>query len=283
MGYPLIESPIGALVFVNGDYYPVTSPEVNAFKEPYDKLSYYETIRLIDGRPLFWEEHLARLEKSVSSDSSDNISLEGIVEDIREFLKKTSGKCLSSLRIVAAADYRVIHYVDIKLPSGEDFDKGIVTASLNWERQDPNVKAFRGDYKAAVAKVFSETNAFELILADNGGKLYEGSKSNFFAIVDGKVYSAPDNKILIGITRNRVIESLKAQALDLNTGMFTLDELKENNAALFVSSTPFDILPIASVDGIVFNSASNPVLQGIMKAYKDAQERYLNGNKFLEA
>ena len=253
MGYPLIESPIGALVFVNGDYYPVTSPEVNALKEPYDKLSYYETIRLIDGRPLFWEEHLARLEKSVSSDSSDNISLEGI------------------------------HYVDIKLPSGEDFDKGIVSASLNWERQDPNVKAFRGDYKAAVAKVFSETNAFELILADNGGKLYEGSKSNFFAIVDGKVYSAPDNKILIGITRNRVIESLKAQALDLNTGMFTLDELKENNAALFVSSTPFDILPIASVDGIVFNSASNPVLQGIMKAYKDAQERYLNGNKFLEA
>ena len=283
MGYPLIESPIGALVFINGDYYQVASPEVTALKEPYGKLAYYETIRLIDGAPLFWEEHLARLQRSVSSDIEDKISLDGITDDIREFLKKTSGKCFSSLRIVVAADYRVIHYVDIKLPSADDFAKGIVTASLCWERQDPNIKAFRGDYKAAVAKVFEDTGAFEIVLADNEGRLYEGSKSNFFAIVDGNVYSAPDDKILIGITRNRVMEALKAQGLELNTGMFSLNELKESNAALFVSSTPFDILPIASVDGIGFESASNPVLLGIIKAYKDAQTRYLNENNFLEA
>jgi branched-chain amino acid aminotransferase len=282
MGYPLIESPIGALVFINGDYYPVTSAEVEALKDPYDKLSYYETIRLIGGRPLFWEEHLARLERSVSSDTEDVISLDGMVEDIRGFLMKTSGKCFSSLRIVAAADYRVIHYVDIKLPAKEDFDKGIVSASLCWERQAPNIKAFRGDYKAAVAKVFEDTNAFELILADNNGKLYEGSKSNFFAIVDGTVYSAPDDKILIGITRNRVIEALKDQHLDLKTDMFTLNELKESNASLFVSSTPFDILPVASVDGIEFDSARNPVLQGIMRSYKESQVKYLSENKFLE-
>ena len=283
MGYPLIESPIGALVFVNGDYYPVTSSEVKALEEPYGKLAYYETIRLMEGRPLFWEEHLARLEKSVSSDIEDKISLDGIADDIREFLKKTSGKCFSSLRIVVAAEYRVIHFVDIKLPSEKDFADGIVTASLKWERQDPNIKAFRGDYKAAVAEVFEEKAPFEVVLTDNNGRLYEGSKSNFFAVVDGKVYSAPDDKILIGITRNRVMESLKSQGLELNTGMFTLSELKENNAALFVSSTPFDILPIASVDGIEFSSAADPVLQGIMKAYKDAQERYLNENNFLEA
>ncbi|MBP5655906.1 MAG: aminotransferase class IV [Clostridiales bacterium] len=283
MGYPLVEHPVGAQVFVNGSYFAVSSPEVAVLQEPYDKLAYYETIRLMDKTPLFWEEHLERLSKSVSSDLSDSITLEGIVEDIKDFLTKVPNEDYRSLRIVASPDYRVIHYVDITLPTEEDFKSGISAASLLWERQDPNIKAFRGDYKAAVAAVFDETEAFEVVLADNDGRLYEGSKSNFFAIVDGAVYSAPDDKILIGITRRRVMEALDKEGIELKIGTFTLNELKESGAALFVSSTPFDILPIASVDGVEFSSADNAVLKRIMSAYAGQTAEYITDNKFWEA
>ena len=283
MGYPLVEHPVGAQVFVNGSYFAVSSPEVAVLQEPYDKLAYYETIRLMDKTPLFWEEHLERLSKSVSSDLSDSITLEGIVEDIKDFLTKVPNEDYRSLRIVASPDYRVIHYVDITLPTEEDFKSGISAASLLWERQDPNIKAFRGDYKAAVAAVFDETEAFEVVLADNDGRLYEGSKSNFFAIVDGAVYSAPDDKILIGITRRRVMEALDKEGIELKIGTFTLNELKESGAALLVSSTPFDILPIASVDGVEFSSADNAVLKRIMSAYAGQTAEYITDNKFWEA
>ena len=283
MGYPLVEHPVGSQVFVNGRYYAVSSPEVTVLQEPYDKLAYYETIRLMDKTPLFLEEHLERLSKSVSSDPSNPISLDGIVEDIRDFLTKVPQEDHRSLRIVVSPDYRAIHYVDITLPSEEDFKNGITTASLLWERQDPNVKAFRGDYKAAVAAVFDQTDAFEVILADNSGRLYEGSKSNFFAIVDGAVYSASDDKILIGITRRRVMEALVREGIELKIGTFTLNELKEAGAALFVSSTPFDILPIATVDGVEFDSADNAVLKRIMSAYAGQAAEYITDNKFWEA
>ena len=283
MAYPLIENICGNRIFLNGKFYDVDSPEAEALKEPYAKLSYYETLRLIDNTPLFIEEHMARLDHSVASDNDAAISLEGLVDDIRTFLKTVPDQTQSSLRIVVADKIRLIHYVDITLPTEEDFSKGIRTASLCWEREDPNIKAFRGDYKSAVAKVFEDTGAFEVILADNDGYLYEGSKSNFFAVVDGAIYSAPDNKILIGITRKRVMEALSSLDLELQTGMFSLNELKEHGAAMFVSSTPFDILPIGSVDGIEFDSADNEVVKSIMKAYKDAQMKYVNDNKFMEA
>ena len=283
MAYPLIENISGSLIFLNGEFYDADSPEALALKEPYASLSYYETLRLIGNTPLFIEEHMARLDKSVASDPDADISLAGLVDDIRTFLKAVPDPKQSSLRIVVADKIRLIHYVDIALPTEEDFRYGVRTASLCWEREDPNIKAFRGDYKSAVAKVFEDTGAFEVILADNDGNLYEGSKSNFFAVIDGAVYSAPDNKILIGITRKRVMEALRSLDLKLQTGMFTLNELKEHGAAMFVSSTPFDILPIASVDGIDFDSAENAVVKEIMNAYKASQMRYIDENNFLEA
>ena len=99
--------------------------------------------------------------------------------------------------------------------------------------------------------------------------------SNLFVIMDGKVYSAPDDKILIGITRRRVIEALKRSGLELHTGMFTMDELIKGNAAIFVSSTPFDILPVTYIDDNTFDSVSNPLLKMISEAYAGYTEEYI--------
>ena len=159
------------------------------------------------------------------------------------------------------------------------FENGINTSLLKWERQTPNLKIFRGDYKNTVNEKFKSENAhgkpFELVLSDNSGKLYEGSMSNLFVIMDGKVYSAPDEKILIGITRRRVIEALKRSGLELQTGMFTMDELVKGNAAIFVSSTPFDILPVTYIDDHTFNSVNDPLLNMISEAYAGYTEEYI--------
>ena len=75
------------------------------------------------------------------------------------------------------------------------------------------------------------------------------------------------------------MSSLKKAGIELCEGTFTLDELVSNDAALFVSSTPIDILPVTYVEDKVFNSVSNPILTQISREYRSITEQYIMSNK----
>ena len=283
MQFPVIESPLGDYIYLNGRLIGSGSEEANELKRPTDDIKYYETVRIKTGVLLFIEDHLLRLSKSVKGIEDFYVDTAFISDESKRFIRDIAFRGEGNLRIVLTKDKLVLHICEANIPSEECFEMGINTNILNWERVDPNLKVFRGDYKAAVADAFSREGAFgapyEVLLTDRDNKIYEGSKSNFFAIIDGAVYSAADDKILIGITRNRVISSLNKVRVPLKTGTFTLEELKEKDAALFVSSTPFDILPITSVEGVVFNSVGNSILTQISREYRAITDKYISDNK----
>ena len=283
MNYPVIEKPLGDRYYVNGDMISPDSEAARQLAVPTEEVKYYETIRIKDGVLLFVEDHLARLSKSVKGIEDFAVDTEYIMDQARKYIKDIAFNSEGNLRIVLTSDKLVFHICEANIPSAENFKWGINTNILNWERVDPNLKVFRGDYKAAVAEAFGRVNKqglpYEVLLTDKNDKIYEGSKSNFFAIIGDKVYSAPDDKILIGITRNRVMSSLDKAGIELVTSTFTLSELKAENAALFVSSTPFDILPISYVEGNKFNSVNNGILTQISREYLAATEEYIMRNK----
>ena len=283
MQYPIIEQPLGAKYYLDGKLIDADSVSALELLKPSDVVKYYETIRIKDGVLLFIEDHMSRLSKSVKGIEDFAVDTEYISGEAKKFLKDVDFKEEGNLRIVLTNDKLVIHICEGHIPPQELFSTGIATNILNWERVDPNLKVFRGDYKAAVAECFSRAGKYglpyELLLTDRNNKVYEGSKSNFFAIIGNKVYSAPDDKILIGITRSRVMSSLKKAGIELCEGTFTLDELVSNDAALFVSSTPFDILPVTYVEDKVFNSVSNPILTQISREYRSITEQYIMSNK----
>lgn len=279
MAYPLMEHPSGTEFFFDGSFYDVCSDKAKELSKPTDDRTYYETVRIKRGVLLFLEDHMARLTKSVEGLENFPLDTKDISDKAYSYLKKLDFSEDGNIRIVLTKDHLLIHLVEVNVPDKSKFENGINTSLFQWERQTPNLKIFRGDYKNAVNEKFRTENAhgkpFELVLSDNDGKLYEGSMSNLFVIMDGKVYSAPDNKILIGITRRRVIEALKRSGLELHTGMFTMDELVKGNAAIFVSSTPFDILPVTYIDDNTFDSVSNPLLKMISEAYAGYTEEYI--------
>lgn len=279
MAYPLMEHPSGDKFFFDGAFYNVCSDKADELSKPTDDRTYYETVRIRRGVLLFLEDHMARLTKSVKGLEDFPIDTKDISDKAYSFLKRISFGKDGNIRIVLTKDHLLIHLVDVNVPDRSMFENGINTSLLKWERQTPNLKIFRGDYKNTVNEKFKTENAhgkpFELVLSDNEGKLYEGSMSNLFVIMDGKVYSAPDDKILIGITRRRVIEALKRSGLELTTGMFTMDKLVKGNAAIFVSSTPFDILPVTYIDDHTFDSVNNPLLNMISEAYAGYTEEYI--------
>lgn len=284
MAYPLVESCILDSVYVNGKIYSIEDSDISWVKEPTDSMTYYETIRILNSRLLFIEDHLTRLKASVKGEEDFEFNADFVKSESVSFVKNMSESGCdlknANLRVVLTRDNLIIHICEANIPSDEQKKSGIVTRILNWERVAPNIKVFRGDYKQKVAETFSMDTSFgtpyEVLLTNNSGKLYEGSKSNLFVIVGDTVYSETDDKILIGITRKRVLEALNNSGLKLEYKTFTLDEIKQNNAAVFVSSTPFDILPIYSIDDTVIDSSANVNLQKISKAYDEAVSNYMN-------
>ena len=284
MAYPLLESPIGSFYLYDGKKITSDSEEAKRLLIPTDEVTYYETLRVKHGVPLFFEDHLRRLEKSVAGIENFDVDIDAIHEKSTSFINEFDPDFDGSLRIVLTKSHLLIHACEANIPDAKLFEVGINTLTLKWERVAPNIKVFRGDYKAAVAERFSQENAhgkpYELILKDNEDKLYEGSKSNLFVIKDGVVYSAPDEKILLGITRNRVMKALQASGAELKIGMFTLDEIvSDKDAALFVSSTPFDILPIKYIDGYELNSEGNALLKSIQNSYQRLADEYIESAK----
>ena len=282
MAYPLMEHLTGNGFLYCGKYYRVSSELTESLQRPVDIKTYYETVRVKDGVLLFVEDHLARLVKSVKGLENFPVDTAGILSEAYSLIDM-DGVTDGSIRIVLTKEILLIHQADITLPSEELFEQGINTSLLNWERQTPNLKIFRGDYKTKVNEKFREANShgfpFELVLSDNEGRLYEGSMSNLFIIRDGQVYSAPDEKILIGITRKRVMEALKRSGLELQIGMFRPDELDPAKDAVFVSSTPFDILPVRYIDDYEFRSSDNQILKMISKMYREYTSEYIDAAK----
>lgn len=282
MQFPVIEKPLGSTYYLNGQLISSDSEPAKELSVPTDEIKYYETIRIKDGVLLFIEDHLKRLSGSVKGIEDFPVDTDKISSEARKYLKDTGFREEGNLRIVITSDKTVFHICEGYIPAPEVFASGISANILNWERVDPNLKVFRGDYKSAVAEAFDREGPhglpYEVLLTDRDNKIYEGSKSNFFAIIGDKVYSAPDNKILIGITRSRVMESLDKAGTSLATGTFTLDELCENNASLFVSSTPFDILPVTYVEDRHFDSVGNCVLTQISNEYRKITEEYIKRN-----
>ncbi len=285
MAYPLLESPLGSKFYFDGSYIDSNSIEAESLKVPTDEVTYYETVRIKDNVLLFFEDHLARLKKSVQGIENFDFDFDSIEDISYSFLREVASEFVNgNLRIVLTKSHLLIHICEAFIPEEECFKNGVNSLILNWERVDPNIKVFRGDYKTAVADVFASCNEYghpyEVLLTDSNNKLYEGSKSNLFVIVGNKVYSAPDEKILLGITRNRVLSSLTKAGGELVIGTFTLNEIKDrDDVAVFVSSTPFDILPIAHIDGVEFNSASNPLLVKISEAYLATTSEYIKKAK----
>ena len=282
MAYPLMEHLTGNGFLYCGKYYRVSSELTESLQRPVDIKTYYETVRVMDGVLLFVEDHLARLVKSVKGLENFPVDTAGILSEAYSLIDM-DGVTDGSIRIVLTKESLLIHQADITLPSEELFEQGINTSLLNWERQTPNLKIFRGDYKTKVNEKFREANShglpFELVLSDNEGRLYEGSMSNLFIIRDGQVYSAPDEKILIGITRKRVMEALKRSGFELQIGMFRPDELDPAKDAVFVSSTPFDILPVRYIDDYEFRSSDNGILKMISKMYREYTSEYIDAAK----
>lgn len=252
----------------NGQIFPIK----DFIDEDYKEKIIYEVLRVVNGRAVFLKDHLSRMKKSFQLINREfpysKEELESLIKEVID----ANGGVIGNIKITyntTNGNFK-IYYIMHSYPSKEFYKKGIKVILYYGERENPNLKIVSTGFRAKIAEKMKEANAHEALLVDRNGNITEGSKSNFFAIKNGKLITEKAENVLKGITRDKIFKIAKELNIEVVESEIRADEIK-NLDAIFISGTSVAILPIAQVDDMSFD-VNNEVLRKIMNLYEELLE-----------
>ncbi|WP_369413894.1 aminotransferase class IV [Belliella alkalica] len=130
---------------------------------------------------------------------------------------------------------------ELLFPEKEKYEKGVKLLSAEHVRMIADIKTTNYAFPVWLSPSWKENGAEDVIYHFNG-VVSESSRSNIFMVKNGSI-STPNNHILHGITRKRVLEL----APECNIRSITFEELLDADE-LFITSTTKKILPITVID-----------------------------------
>ena len=273
-----MEDNAGKIYLINGAEYKASEMEKQDKKSG---RAAYEVIRVINGVPLFYQDHYERMKGTIETIGSPMaISAEQLAEDIKKLLMLNEiNNC--NVKIIMYTEgqnqKRLLYISKSYYPTEEETNAGTITGLLRLERQNPNAKLINQAYKDAVNTKMQESGYFEVILVDSSGRITEGSRSNAFFVIDNKIFTAPGEFVLKGITRKYVIDACKNAGYEVIEQFVGADYLQKIDGA-FLSGTSIKVLPIASIDKLTLNSSANPVVAAVRREYNILIEKYIDNN-----
>ena len=229
----------------------------------------YEVIRVIEGKPLFYEAHYDRMVNSCNlSNTEFKISKDSLEKNI-ELLIKVNKVKEGNLKITFKGKEEVLRIFFIKhsYPTEDMYALGVKTILYHGERTNPNAKIINNDFRKDVQEKIDEAKAFEAILVNGENNITEGSKSNIFLIKDDMLFTSRVELVLPGVTRTEIIKVAKKNNIKVVEKNISRDTLEEFDAA-FISGTSPNILPVSEVNDIKYN-INNKLLRQLMSLFED--------------
>ena len=230
----------------------------------------YEVLRVMEGVPVFFGDHFQRLDNSCKLiDKNIDIEIGVLFQNLLDLIKKNQ---ISEGNVMIRFVFNnnninvIIYFIPHSYPVEKVYHDGVNVGFLNAERNNPEAKVEQG-IKELASGMLKDGALYEVFLVDNDGFVTEGSRSNFFLIKDNKLYSAPLNKILKGITLSKVLELAKHYKTEVVFDLIGKDEFGNFESA-FITGTSPKILPVAQAGDYKFN-VNHPLLRRIMKHYDE--------------
>jgi len=245
--------------------------------------SFYEVIRVIDGVPLFFEEHIQRLIQSLNLLNyvlpSDENTIKKQIHTLIQINKCYTYNVKIVVNQLNDKDPNLfIYFITSTYPNKDQYEKGVHSILYKAERENPNAKVIATSFRDAVNTCIKSANAYEALLVNQKGKITEGSRSNMFFVKNNVFYTSPSKDVLVGITRSRVIQLCSQLGYEVKEQEIPVSFLDEIDG-LFLTGTSPKVLPIASVDTHQYDSSNNSAILALQKAYDDLINSYINKNK----
>ena len=222
--------------------------------------SVFESLRTYDRHPFHLDLHLMRLYRSARLIEMEiPWSSEQIASVVREIIERNTYRH-AAIRLLATGG----ESEDGMLPSGEPmlvvlitplgerdmdrFAEGCQLITTKLQRISPEAKT--ANYIAAVRalKEAVRHGAADALFVNERGHVLEATRSNFF-IFRGDTLITPRRGILMGITRNVVIELARSK-FTIEERPILLEELALADEA-FITSSSKEITPVVQIDDLI--------------------------------
>jgi branched-chain amino acid aminotransferase len=258
---------------------------VDDFGEMSEAPAVYEVLRLIDGVPLFLDEHLLRLQQSAAlmhqqlettldalksgllQLARKNEIKEGNIRITVTFPKEDQGSCRQELYA-----FFVLHHY----PTSDEYLQGYTMRSLQLERAKPNAKVVNTSLTQQAEALKKASGADEVLLVNQLGLVTEGSKSNFFFVINEALQTAPLDLVLGGITRQKVLQLCTNNNIRCIEKAIKIDALGQVQAA-FITGTSPRVMPVRRIDDHELD-VKNPFVQKVMDLYNQLIEEAIRNS-----
>lgn len=285
------------LCYLNGVYGPLRDAKVSVLDRGFvfgDGL--YEVVPVYDGKLFRFDEHLARLNRSLTKVRISNPHSAGEwlercrkliasmadrdgVRDQLIYIQVTRGVALRDHVMPADISPTVFMMVSaMKPPAAEQRHHGVacVTArDFRWERGDIKSTSLLGNVLAR--QLSADHGAIETILFRDGF-LTEAAASNVWVVHEGAVLGAPKSEhVLEGIRYELIRELCEENGIAYN--LRPIPEADVGTAdELLLSSATKEILPVTTLDGDAVGHGAmrgkpGPVYSRLFEAYQRAKTR----------
>lgn len=242
--------------FLNGKFVSedqlLISPRDLGFSRGYGVCDF---LRTYHGRPFLLEQHIDRLFQSAMLMSmSMPWEREEIKNRVQETLEKNTSDEEKYIKIIISggvsrsifpgSDPSIVIIIDSAEPHDDLlYKKGATVLTKKYERTTPDAKST--NYTEGVRQLMEakKTGATECIYYGDL-QVFEGVKSNVFALIDGKLLT-PKSNVLSGVTREVLLDILDLHVPVLAQD-FTLSDLR-GASEIFITGSATEILPITSI------------------------------------
>lgn len=276
-------------IWINGDVMPLAEASIGVEDRGFQFADgVYEVVRIYNGRPFTMREHLERLERSAAGIEMplprpvDEIAreIEALIArsglwDGMVYLQATRGCCPRNHVWNDQTPGTLLFYVRQLPPAREPGEgEGVKLHPVTDERWKrcwiksiallPNVLAKNAAVRAG---------ADEAVFVDNG-LVSECSASNLFAVIGGKLITAPvGSKVLPGITRRVLLEIAAELEIDVDERLLREEEAIRADE-LFITSTTRELAWVARWgERYIGQGRCGPLTLKLHRAYRERVTR----------
>lgn len=250
----------------------------------YEGHSIYEVLRMINGNPIFFDDHMERLRTSTNLQKKISLADSTELKKAIINLTKTDKRKEANLKIVfnykEGSDNYLVYYIESLYPTEEQYKKGVKGTLFKAERKDPESKVINHKLRSAIYHKLMMEGAYEALLVNDDNCITEGSRSNVFFIKDNALYTAPENLVLSGITRKYILEICRENNIKVIEKCINSNDISEYDALIMTGTSPM-VLPYNSLGKIQFR-VNHPYIRMLRELYiKKAEESILEFRKTL--
>ena len=287
--HPIANALPDTLCYLDGEYTPLRDAKVSVLDRGFifgDGV--YEVVPVYEGRHFCFDEHMARLGRSLAELQIDNpltldqwrditvrLAAPGDALPQTVYYQVTRGVALRDHAMPKGLMPTVFAMVNPMKPVPDAVRAAgvscVTAADFRWQKAHIKATSLLG---AVLARQISvDAGATETVMF-RGEFLSEASSSNVWVVKDGRMSGSPKDELVLAGIRYGLLERLCG---DSGTP-FELRRIKRDEVfgadELLLSSATKEVLPVVTLDGQpIGNGRPGPIYQKLYAAYQDAKQR----------